>query len=287
MNQVQGPTNQAVKSPVDDSHSWSFLVASFFLLLPVTLLLIHALRAEPSVPKVTPEGPAQGGNLAEDYQRAVRQASRPGVAPVAHSLASLAAGPIKVVTWTRASQLSAFKDSKGIAFKDTWVTVVPYLKAFCQQFVKEHGPNPDALNVRLKQRLGLPLNAQYDTFVELSINPKDVSEFFRPCANPSISADSCEPAKPLTRAQLRQDLAATDPNDKNLVEQRYWFFNNYYNSFSGKDPYPWTSLGYTFDWARRMESSDLTTIGESEFVIPEGKPIQYVSDAQTVAYCTP
>ena len=52
------------------------------------------------------------------------------------------------------------------------------------------------------------------------------------------------------------------------------------------DQYPWTTLGYTFDWARK-ESGDFERIGESEFIVGPGAHINYLSSQTTAQYCTP
>ena len=82
------------------------------------------------------------------------------------------------------------------------------------------------------------------------------------------------------------DPKALDGNSKKV--EQYWLLSNYYWSFAPPYQYPWTSLGYSFDWAPREDGSeDFVRWGESEFVIPPGVPIQFVSATDTVAYCTP
>jgi len=171
------------------------------------------------------------------------------------------------------------------------VTVVPWLKAFCQNYAKSHRDDPEQLALRLKQRLGLPPGFSYDSFVEFKVDPKNTSRFLRPCGDQSPNTTTCNPASPPKPWEVRDDLnALADPkaaavNDKKVAE--YWLLSNYYWSFSPKDQYPWSSLGYSFDWAPSEDGSeDFVRWGESEFVIPPGVPIQDVTATDTVAYCT-
>jgi hypothetical protein len=115
--------------------------------------------------------------------------------------------------------------------------------------------------------VGLPPGFNYDSFVEFKVDPKDTSRFFRPCGNQSPTTTTCDPASPPKPWEVRNDLTASDTGTGKKVEQ-YWLLSNYYWSFSPKDQYPWSSLGYSFDWAPREDGSeDFVRWGESEFVI--------------------
>jgi hypothetical protein len=256
-----------------DWQSASFLMATFFLIAPIAFLLVLAGRG-----RRTPE---------EDYARAVREAMQPTSSGISHSLVSVSLDqPVKVVTWTRQKSISDYQGKTAPAYKDTWVTVSPYLKTFCQDYVKSHGADPKQLSLRLEQRLGLPPGSNYDTFVELTVDPKDISNFFRPCSASSPSTSDCQPALPLKPEELQADLRATDSKKKQEMGSRHWFLNAYYNSFASTKQYPWTSLGYTFDWAPSEAGDHLVRFGESEFVIPAGAAIKFNAATDTVSYCT-
>lgn len=271
----------------EDSQFLVFVSASFFLVAPILVLMFIARRTE------RPRTPG------EDYQTAVRDTVQPDSAHVSRSLVTVSFGqPVKVVTWTRKKNIPDYKKQNAPAYKDTWVTIASNLRSFCQDYVKSNGADSTQLTQRLEQRLGLPLHSGYDTFIELTVTPKDISEFFRPCNDPDPTTKKCEVARPCweanansstclprTPALLKDDL--NDPKKKQALENRYWSLNQYYNSFASQNQYPWTFLGYTFDWAPNDAGNDLVRFGESEFVIPAGAPIQYVSDTDTVTYCTP
>jgi len=271
----------------EDSQFLVFISATFFLVAPILVLMFTARRT------------AQPRASDEDYRNAVRDTVQPGSAHVSRSLVTVSFGQkVTVVTWTRTKSIPDYQQQKAPLYKDTWVTIAPNLKSFCQNYVKSHGADSKQLTQRLEQRLGLPLNSGNDRFIELTVTPKDTSEFFRPCNNPDPTSNTCEIALPCwaqdaksntclprTPALLKDDL--NDPKKKQELENRYWSLNNYYSSFAPPKQYPWTFLGYTFDWATNEAGDDLVRFGESEFVIPAGAPIHYVSDTDTVAYCTP
>jgi hypothetical protein len=234
-----------------------------------------------------------GNSLSEDYLRAVHETVRADSSVASHSLVSINAGqPVTVVTWMGQDKIQYFKGATTPQGRDTWVTVVPNLRFFCQNYVKLHGADPEQLALRMKQRLGMPPDAANDSFVELTIDPKYISKIFRPCGDPSLETHTCQPASEesahLPRPEkMGENLKALDTNNASDVE-KYWILSNYYWSFASSHQYPWTSLGYTFDWAPKEDGSgDFVRWGESEFVIPGGTPIHFVSAANTVAYCTP
>jgi hypothetical protein len=58
-------------------------------------------------------------------------------------------------------------------------------------------------------------------------------------------------------------------------------------SYAAKDQFPWTYLGYKFDWAQKEDSGDLITFGESEFIVPAGTGISFLSATDTATYGKP
>ena len=259
------------------------LIATFFLLLPVVLVLIFANKV-----RATGEGRMSRDDT---YTKAIIAAMLPDASQVSHSLLSVDLNqPLTVVAWMRQKQIPDYKS--GLTPKGTWVTVVPKLKSFCQDYVKSNGADLQKLTSRLEQRLGLPPNAGYDTFVELKLEPKElgeVSRFFRPCGDPSPITNSCDIAIPPEPDQVRNSL---DTPDKAFKD--FWYLSKYYWSFASpkKDrwsvQYPWSGLGYTFDWAPAPNGGDdFVRWGESEFVVAPKTAVQFVSATGTADYCAP
>lgn len=259
------------------SEAIPILIGTFFIVTPIVVLF--AMNCEHQrIP-------------ADDYMRAVHEAMNPD--HVSHSLVSVNLDqPVTVVTWTRKNQIQDYKGNTTPSYKNTWVTVVPWLKSFCQNYMKSHVADAGELNLRLEERLGLPQNSGYDSFVELTVdNPKDVSRFFRPCKDPSPgSSNTCEPflLSKKEPEEMKEKIKVLDLKNNDNEVENYWLLSRYYRSYASSTQYPWTALGYTFDWAPKEDGSgDLVRWGESEFVISPGTPIHFVSAIGTAAYCTP
>ncbi len=216
----------------------------------------------------------------ENYLAAVADSVRPNPADVSNSLVAIdVQQPVRVVAWMRADQVAKLKTRDGAwvdeALDEIWVTVVPKLQSFCRAFAKTHHATTDELKLRLEQRLGLPPGANKSTMVEMIVeNPSTADHIFRPCADSSVWTSTCHLGRPV--------------EDGITAQHRDWIYRQYYMSFAvaHPDPYPWTSLGYTFDWASdETGRSRFVRAGESEFVIPRKAPIAIQSATPTAEYC--
>lgn len=176
--------------------------------------------------------------------------------------------PLDVATWTRDEKVATYQDK---APQDTWVTVEPHLKDFCRDFAQGHPGNPELLTQRLEQRLGLPPVAADTKFVRIRVEHPSGQAIFRPCSDPATDVDRCE---------------AGPPSEKSDPAYAAWFYKQYYSVYGLARPnlYPWTSLGYTFDWAQSGDG-EFVRVGESEFVIPEGTSIEVLGAVSTEEYC--
>lgn len=139
---------------------------------------------------------------------------------------------------------------------DSWVTVVPELTDFFDNSM------PDPL--RIAQLLGLPPDdAERKTYMlEMYVSPQDL---FRPCPDPEISDSQCELEFPLDLLWLYDpnDLVYDDQNAINaFVDYKEWFTNRSQFIYTAIYPYPWTRLGYTYDWG-----SPNNPIGLSEYIV--------------------
>jgi len=151
---------------------------------------------------------------------------------------------IRVVTFVSTTRY--FPDA-GKPYNTTiypiWVTIAPEMK----ERVKKLG---DYSTMRLKQLLGLPPTAKNDSLVEFWVRPADL---FRPCNDTEIYDSGCQPCD--------EKLGPTPWVKKTWVAR-------YYDRNPMKR-YPWTQLGYTYDWNPKNK----THIGLSEYVIPENTDI--------------
>lgn len=154
-----------------------------------------------------------------------------------------------------------------------WVTPVPQFQAFCRGL----GLEGRDLRIRLAQYLGLPIDSAIGPYaesrfvVELWVSPEDL---FRPCADPAINDTACAlDEEPLGRYAG----AAALPGDH---AYRAWFEERHALSYEGDWRFPWTRLGYTYDWG----DSD-NEIGGSEYVIYEEAEFEIANVHTPDDYC--
>lgn len=152
---------------------------------------------------------------------------------------------VLVLTW----KSGKFYPDSGLyntgSWSPIWVTTAPELK---ERMKKELNAKSDTA-LRLKQLLGLPPNATYNYFYELWVNPQDL---FRPCPDNEITDKRCN------ICFSHKDSANADyVNWINATRLSRYYACGLYNQ------YPWTELGYTYDWNPQNKSH----IGLSEFVI--------------------
>ena len=145
---------------------------------------------------------------------------------------------------------------------DLWVTVVPEMKNLFP------GMSPQPL--RIAQLLGVPPEYALEerSMVELWVSPRDL---FRPCPDPEITDNECQadfPADPFRSFTSTELVRATEgPGWTVFMNYTGWFNNRrdyiYANTrnYPASSPYPWTRLGYTYDWGSSAH------FGLSEFVI--------------------
>ncbi|MEN6374651.1 MAG: hypothetical protein ABFD75_07720 [Smithella sp.] len=163
-----------------------------------------------------------------------------------------------VVTWTNYNGYDDKIGQRVEVAREIWVTTVPEVRNFCKNLKANK-------TLRLEQLLGLPPNAGKTKFVEMWVKPKDM---FRPSADPEISDSEAE-------------IDFRIPNDFVKISDDYikWFNNLKMNSY-GNEGYPWTRLGYTYDWG-----NDDNHVGLSEFVIIKGSTIEINSISSESQYC--
>lgn len=215
-------------------------------------------------------GPSHA-TLSRMYKRAIRDAETAEPGEISRRLTAIVernndlvwkgeAGRrrVLVVTWTSSQAFDSLVGQTTDTSKIIWVTVAPEL----QRFVRARRPRD--IRLRCAQVLGLPPDTAYDRFVELWVDPEDL---FRPTPDPEITDHEAELDFPRSRAFLtvNQDYVA-------------WFEQLKQTSY-GPDGYPWTRLGYTYDWGDPKHE-----IGLSEFVIRKGATVEVRRVVGTRAY---
>jgi len=202
--------------------------------------------------------------LQADYQAAILDAQTAEASEISTNLVAITANNpdlvwdgtpgesnVLVVTWT---------DWDGYAVGDwnmgnynAWVSVAPEVQEFCQSY------NGDDV-LRLEQLLGMPPEHGNLYFVEFWVSPNDL---FRPSPDPEITDTTAG-------LDFPADVSA---------EHEAWFNDLLANSY-GADDYPWTRLGYTYDWG-----STASEVGLSEFVIEKNADVIVDGIYGNEAYC--
>lgn len=164
---------------------------------------------------------------------------------------------IRVASWK--AKTDYYKPKPGSIFYNTgdypiWITLAPQLQDMCREKGFDEGVGQDT---RLEQLLGLKPNSNYKAFVEFWVKPRDL---FRPCPNPDITDESC----------------GLDFPPHVSAQHRKWIQNERLTN-----DYPWTQLGYTYDWNRRTGNH----VGLSEFVIKRDADVIIAGIYKTADYC--
>ena len=248
-------------------------------------------------------GRAQEGAIAPPaaYWQAVEDARTPEPHEVFRDLTAITRhnsaltwdgqGRVLVATWADWAGYTQNVGSQLIVTRDVWVTVVPDLQTFCAAYT----PTPEIpLAARLSQVLGLPpepaAQAAHRQVVEVWVDPQFL---FRPSPDPEITDHEAE-------------LTFRTGNAFISVPSSYlqWFYAQYDQRYQYQGqpialdgaappsalPYPWTQLGYTYDWGDRADWATLDPdrpehVGLSEFVVRQWSPVAVHAAHPPSDYC--
>jgi hypothetical protein len=173
----------------------------------------------------------------------------------------------EVVTFTN---WTGYKVGKMTLTRDIWVTAEPEVKEVCKTFSEN-------VELRLRQLLGLHPNNNYDRFVSIEVKQGDI---FRPTANP-------DPATPFPcSCPITPKCGEEFPKNTEDTSYVRWMADQMLNSYIiSESPiipygYPWTRLGYTYDW-----KPGANKYGASEYVIRKNSEINVTEATPVFTYC--
>lgn len=156
---------------------------------------------------------------------------------------------------------------------DVWVSHADQVLDFCSVFPE------DKLILRMQQLQGLPpkLDQPDDSWKLLVVRVDGPEDLFRPCADPDPTTDGpCTEVFPCFWPDTTQCNAEQKAE---MVAHRSWMAGQAFAAWQVPSGYPWTRLGYTFNWNRRAPS----IVGTSEYVIPGAGPEIQVCGLVTAA----
>lgn len=202
--------------------------------------------------------------LAVMFASAVTNAQHPTSAKISKTLTSITSyntnlvwsnGLVLVASFTKTydypQHIGGLYTNKNA---ESWVTAVPMLRQYLSAYT---GTN---FLLRAKQALGMPHTVGNNMVAEFWVDP---SLLFRPSPDPEIT--DCEATLDFSYTNSAR-LAVSQVHQS-------WFTNQVV-----VNQWPWTRLGYTYDWAK---SHDI--VGLSEFVIPQNSVfiVKSITDAET------
>lgn len=166
-------------------------------------------------------------------------------------------GRVLMITWTSYDGYDGMEGASMPLGVEVWTTAAPQLQDFC----RATGLQGEALSLRLEQLLGVPPGDGKTRMVSLWVPPEGL---FRPSPDPEIDDSTAQ-------LDFPPDV---DPAHKQWIEDL--------RASSYVAPgYPWTQLGYTYDWSPDAESVE----GLSEFVARAGTEVVVEQVVSQDEYC--
>ncbi|HWB24430.1 MAG TPA: hypothetical protein VG738_03075 [Chitinophagaceae bacterium] len=168
---------------------------------------------------------------------------------------------VLVVSWKDSADLNYYNSGKKGYFNTggfvNFVTIAPDLL----KWYESNHPDSAVLDYRLKELLGLPPTAKKNCFMLFWVKAADL---YRPCKDSSITDNYCN---------------IDFPPGTGTGYIKWWtdYFNGSYSSTTLYKNYPFTGLGYTYDWSPANKSHK----GLSEFCIKANSTIYFNSYAST------
>jgi hypothetical protein len=148
-----------------------------------------------------------------------------------------------------------------------WVTGVPEVQTICRGFQGD-------VAMQLRQLLGLPPDADTTRFLVLTVAAKDL---FRP--SPDDTTTTFYPCQLATDGSIPSDCGNTFPSTTTTAHYQWMAVEGFF-LHTIPNGYPWTHLGYTFNWAPGADR-----YGASEYVIRPNATATIVSKATVSEYC--
>jgi hypothetical protein len=149
-----------------------------------------------------------------------------------------------------------------------WVTGVPEVQTTCRGF---HGD----VAMQLRMLLGLPPDADVPRFLVLTVAASDL---FRPSPDDSITTRY--PCALPSDGTIPNDCGNAFPSTTTPAHYQWIAIENFY-LHSIPNGYPWTHLGYTYNWTPGADR-----YGASEYVMRPGTKGVIVENVPALKYCS-
>ena len=154
-------------------------------------------------------------------------------------------GRVLMVTWSSYPDSYPTGDDVTLSYGSVWTFTDLEILAW----YRDNQESIQDPQVRFNQLIGLPPSDSKTHFTAFWVDPDDVT---RPAY--------------ITDATI--DEMTTNYSDDIDEEYRTWFDQNVLDSYYGDYLYPWTRMGYTYDWA-----DNGTEYGLSEFIVAQNSEV--------------
>jgi hypothetical protein len=175
-------------------------------------------------------------------------------------------GTVEVATATRYNVTSPL-------YGDTWVTIVPELLTICRQFKGD-------VALQVREVLGLPPNHEIPMIFVMKVQPSDI---FRPTPDPTpwTLCPCGNPAGNQCTFDPHVQCGNSFPRDVDPSHVQ-WIANTTLSLRQTPGGFPWTHLGYTYNWKPGADS-----YGASEYIVRKGANVSDVKKFSLEEYCKP
>ena len=198
--------------------------------------------------------------LREEYKAAV-QAAKDGSCDNIRPLVVIDTNYSDKVTWNAEKSkalMIAVHNSPDLFEDGRTVTLEKDTRVFSDreflEWFKMNNKGVRSWPLRLRQLLGLPQSEIITHFTMIWVEPKDM---IRPAYNPDIAS-----AEMKCRFEEGEEEGDDSQLDSLGMWLRNWFDDTWAKSYKDEGGYPWTRLGYTYDWGSKGDK-----YGLSEFLV--------------------
>ena len=209
------------------------------------------------------------------YEAAIADAAVASPRKVTALMPLPAGDKVRVVSWVTESRTPCKAPDTSCATTTPpdriWVTLAGEVQSSCRAW----GLKGDALRQRIEQLLGLPMDPppQFRKAKFVTMEPAR-ERLDRPC----LGIDETNPQSPVCTVGI-QASRAQDVRDYVLRQMA----NSFVVDGPGGPGYPFTRLGYTYDW--NQVNARPNHYGASEFLVQASTPATVIAQQDTDAYC--
>eukprot|EP00698_Gefionella_okellyi_P015071 TRINITY_DN4228_c0_g1_i2.p1 TRINITY_DN4228_c0_g1~~TRINITY_DN4228_c0_g1_i2.p1 ORF type:complete len:239 (+),score=19.66 TRINITY_DN4228_c0_g1_i2:18-734(+) len=196
------------------------------------------------------------------FHQALRDAADAEPHEIYPNLTPVTSDTLSVTTFGYERGFARFQQGASVTMNQTWVTIADELRVRCRHY-RAVGMSPAQLSLRVEQLLGLRPFSNRTHVLELRVRSPDL---FRPCHDPEIHDHSCELSASTTADEQHQEWI------RGLQQVSYQ-----------DGGYPWSRLGYTFDWCPQAEDE----VGLSEFVVRGDSEVLVLQVWTLWEFCAP